>query len=187
MSGTLEIVVGPMYSGKTTELLNWLSSKKILGKCCFINSDKDSRTEKGFFTHNELMSKNDFFEIIKTNNLRIININCYNFIAIDEAQFFDDLSVIEEWLQMGKNIIIAGLDGSFKRKPIGKIFELIPLCRKITKKLAHCNKCLDQGINNFLEAPYSHKIGGDKNKIIEIGSVDKYITLCEKHWYDFEH
>ena len=53
---SIDMIIGPMYAGKTTELLRRLSIYKEMGlRCCYINSDKDNRSSGSFSTHNKVL------------------------------------------------------------------------------------------------------------------------------------
>lgn len=63
-------------------------------------------------------------------------------IGIDEGQFYPDLvECVEQWADAGKIIIIAALDGDFRRKPFGRVLELVPLAEHVTKLSAVCTGC----------------------------------------------
>jgi thymidine kinase len=98
-------------------------------------------------------------------------------IGIDEGQFFDDIIEFSElWANKGKIIIIAGLDGTFQRKPFGKITELIPLCETVIKLKAICSIC-------FKDASFSKKLDIKEKDVIDVGGKDKYISVCREHFY----
>jgi len=96
-----------------------------------------------------------------------------NVILINEGQFFDDLV---EWTlfmvyNMKKTVYIAGLDGDYLRKPIGRILELIPHSNKTTKITSLCYNC-----KNGTQAIFSHRVTSEQEQVV-IGS-DNYIPLC---------
>ena len=76
------------------------------------------------------------------------------------------------------NIVIAGLDGDYKRNNFGEIHKLIPLCDNITKKKSLCLKC-----NNGNKALFSHRICSNDSQIL-VGSENKYIPVCRKHYLE---
>lgn len=97
-------------------------------------------------------------------------------IAIDEAQFFDDL---EEFCTRaadvdGKEIIVAGLDGDFMRRKFGQVLDLVPHADDVTKLTARCAKCAAPGL-------FSLRISAEKDTTL-IGGKDKYLPVCRRHY-----
>ena len=171
-----EIIVGPMFSGKTTELYRRIHRyKSIDKKVCIVNHCLDTRAE-GISTHSgqeypavKIDSLMNFFnsEYFKTTKI----------IGIDEAQFFTDLKeFIIASEKTNKIIIVAGLDGTFNREPFGKILETIPLCNKIDKLNALCMIRKDG-----TPAPFTKRLSND-DSIISIGSTDKYMAVCREEY-----
>lgn len=146
-SGYLEIFIGPMFSGKTSKLLELYKQYKFCNiTVAVINHSDDTRY------HNDMMSSHDKIMIpcIQTKKLfdlldsSISNINILqsDVILINEGQFFEDLSLfVVKMLQYKKRVYIAGLDGDFERKKFGQILDLIPLCDKVTKLTSLCGLC----------------------------------------------
>lgn len=105
--GRLDCIVGCMKSGKSSELLRRLSIESEIGyKVLYINTKKDTRCIEGssFSTHNPLftngISLQNTTNIISlfVLNLKEVNVEEYSVIGVDEAQFFDDLEVVIEWV-----------------------------------------------------------------------------------------
>ena len=127
MNNKIEIILGCMFSGKTTELIRRISRYEAISmKTLIINSDLDTRTGDSIKTHT-----NQLRDAVKTNKLMdIINTELYInalIIGIDEAQFFPDLEDFILYSEKNKTIIIAGLDGDSGRKPFGQIYSVYPL------------------------------------------------------------
>jgi len=173
--GYLEIIIGPMFAGKTTKLVeiyNMCIQNNI--SVCVINHVYDDRY------HETMMSTHDKIMVscIKAKNLKdIINEDIYiqsQVILINESQFFSDLheSVIT-MLQSNKNIYVSGLDGDFQMKKIGHIIDIIPLCDKVTKLTSICSLC-----NNGTPGIFSKRITNENTQVV-IGS-NNYISLCRK-------
>jgi thymidine kinase len=100
-------------------------------------------------------------------------VNKYDCIGIDEAQFFPDLiSFCSRMATEGKIVIVAALDGTFQRKPFGKVLELVPLAESIIKLNAVCMICSK-------DAPFTKRIGSE-TAIEIIGGSDKYFAVCRK-------
>lgn len=180
--GRLEIITGPMFSGKTTQFLTCMSTRSLFRRSCIITSKKDTRNDGGISTHNTILKTSHGSTPFSVTFLRDVPYLDFDVIGVDEAQFFEDLySSVLLWIDSGKEVIVSGLDGNFHRDPIGQILLLVPLCRKITKLLSMCSVCAKNGILD-VDAPYSKKISGDPSKITEIGGADMYIPVCE-HCY----
>lgn len=176
MSGYLELFIGPMYSGKTTQIVQLYKKFKFIGKkIIVINYVGDTRynesnTDSNLYTHDKIkipcISTNTLYEISN-------NINDYDIILINEGQFFVDLfdQVISFVETYHKQVYICGLDGDFRRKEFGDILKLIPYSDKVTKLQALCADC-----KNGNYASFSHRIINNDSQIL-IGS-DIYKPLC---------
>ena len=112
--------------------------------------------------------------------LKLEDLTSYKYLIIDEGQFIKNLAKVSRILveTFDINLVIAGLDGDFNRKPIGELLELIPFSDDCIKKKSKCIKCKDR-----TEAPFTFKTSTNSD-IIDIGSVDKYIPLCRKHYIE---
>ncbi len=174
----LEIILGSMFSGKTSRLVEIYKQCKFCNiPVIVINHSCDNRYD------DELLSTHDKIKIpcIKTNSLFEIwhkyyvdnnEINKAEVILINEGQFFTDLyEVVDDMLQKGKKIYVCGLDGDFKRNKFGQILDLIPLCDKVTKLTSLCSIC-----KNGTPGIFSKRISTEKEQTI-VGS-DNYIPVC---------
>ena len=130
----LELIIGSMFSGKSTELLRRVSCCEAIGmKSLLINHTFDTRTTNFIKTHN-----NQKKHAIKTNKLLTLLQNEQfkqaDVIGIDEAQFFPDLKeFIISIEHLPKKVFVSGLDGDFQRKKFGSILDIIPLCDEVYK------------------------------------------------------
>ena len=174
--GYLKIVLGPMFSGKTSRLLRDYRLYKACDiSCCVVNYDEDKRY------HNNMLSTHDLVKIPckMVHHLQDIvtaeNISTYKVFFINEAQFFEDVCpcVTELVEKYNKTVYLYGLDGDFKREKFGKVLDLVPLADSVTKTTALCKLCKDgtQGI-------FTHRITKEtEQKVI---GADNYIPLCRK-------
>jgi thymidine kinase len=170
----LEIIIGPMFSGKTSKLT------EIYKQCIFcsipvavINYALDTRY------HDTMLSTHDKHMIpcIQTMSLAHMwesndQVRGADVILINEGQFFEDLyPAVESMLKAGKKIYISGLDGDFQRKKFGQILDLIPLCDKVTKLTSLCSICKtgEPGI-------FSMRLTSETQQTL-IGS-DNYAPVC---------
>ena len=189
-SGYLEIILGGMYAGKTSRLV------EIYKQCTFcnisvavINHSIDNRYDE------ELLSTHDKIKIpcIKTkrlfdiwtdsidmeSNVEVVHrirdnfkVSRSNVILINEGQFFPDLEeFVKKLLLNGKKVYVCGLDGDFERKKFGQILDLIPLCDKVTKLTSLCSRCKNGTLGIF-----SKRISCEQIQTV-VGS-DNYIPVC---------
>jgi thymidine kinase len=190
MSGYLELFIGPMFSGKTSKLLE-IYKQNIFCKISIIviNHSSDIRYHKtDLSTHDKIMipciQTTQLLDIWNYDNLEdpidenLMNIHFQfreaNVVLINEGQFFPDLiQCIEELLKEKKKIFICGLDGDFERKKFGNILDLIPLCDKVTKMTSLCGIC-----KNGTPGIFSLRLTNNKEQFL-IGS-DNYIPVCRK-------
>lgn len=180
---SLDIIIGPMYAGKTSELLRRLNMCVLMGfRCLFVNHKLDNRSQSNFSTHNNQLGEiNNKIKTIKLQNISecLSMIENYDIIGIDEGQLFKDLkeAVYDIVNNYGKKVIVSGLNGDFQMKKFGDIIDLIPFCENITKLNPFCLTCCQNGI--IKPANFSKRIGGG-DKIIEIGGTEHYIPVCRK-------
>ena len=178
MNGYLELILGPMFSGKTSKILDLYKQCEFSNiPVVVINHTSDKRySENMLSTHDLKMipciqasSLFDAMEILEIKN----KINDATVILINEGQFFNDLY---EWTEMmvdknHKEIYICGLDGDFNRNKFGQILDLIPLCDKVTKLKSLCSMC-----KNGTKALFSLRVTEEKEQVL-IGS-DCYKPVC---------
>lgn len=177
--GYLELILGSMFSGKTSYLLD------VYKKCMFCNipvavinyvADNRYTTEPMLSTHDKQMIPCILASTIQdavTNNLEILE--KADTILINEGQFFPDIE--EEVKQLvevsNKRVYICGLDGDFERKPLGSLLQLVPFSDNVIKLKSLCSLCRD-GTHGV----FSFRTTNEKNQVV-IGSSN-YIPLCRK-------
>ena len=191
-SAYLEIILGSMYSGKTSRLVEIYKQYKFCNiSVVVINHSIDTRYD------DELLSTHDKIKIpcIKTEKLfdiypydlnlekgvqnipRITDkfkIVACEVILINEGQFFPDLEeFVKILLTNDKKVYVCGLDGDFERKKFGQILNLIPLCDKVTKLTSLCSVC-----KNGAPGIFSKRITLETEQTV-VGS-DNYIPVCRK-------
>lgn len=179
MTGYLHIIIGPMFSGKTSELLNIINKYKILNKEVLVVKHADDIR----YDINNLVSHNNrCHKCIYLHDLNYIFVNkLYNnvdIIIVDEFQFFENSydTIIKMIEKDNKKVIIAGLSGDSLKKPFGDILKLIPQCDKLTRLTALCKKCGDG-----TEAHFTKRIVDDNNTVL-VGTDNEYEAVCRKHY-----
>ena len=173
-SGYLELFIGPMFSGKTSELLKIYNRYKVCQmKILVINYIEDTRySSTGLYTHDQTFIPCKFIEKLSDVNKLENEFIESEIILINEGQFFPD---IVEWVKesidvYNKCIYVCGLDSDFARNKFGSLIDLIPYCDKVTKLTAICVNCKNE------DAIFTHRLSTEKQQKI-IGS-DSYISLC---------
>lgn len=187
--GSLTIFVGPMFAGKSTQLLRerekYQFSKKLfklLTISHIFDGGRIGREQKIIRTHSDLFCEATH---MVSKLLPILEDTEYiesDVIFIDEGQFFDDIYEFCEEVMKTKNVYVAFLSGTFERKPFGKSYLLYSIATSIVHVKAICSYC-----DTPSEAPYTIKIGGNIDKIVEVGAGDKYVPVCLKHYLEFEN
>jgi thymidine kinase len=176
---TIEVILGCMFSGKTTELIRRISRYQAINKPVLcINHSIDTRAKSNSIKTHEGRS----IPALKTNKLIDIVVSVeYNnseVIGIDEAQFFEDLiPFVKHTEKLNKKLIICGLDGDYKREPIGDILKCIPLADSVIKLTALDPKDGTPAI--FTQR--KDKINKDQ---ILVGGQNEYCAVSRKN-YEF--
>ncbi|KAI1886461.1 hypothetical protein AGOR_G00195990 [Albula goreensis] len=168
--GQIQVIFGPMFSGKSTELMRRVRRFQIAQyQCLVIKYAKDIRySDKGMATH-------DKYTMAAVPATRLSDVFSLAVdaavIGIDEGQFFPDtVEFCEDMANRGKTVIVAALDGTFQRKPFGNILSLVPLAESVVKLNAVCMQC-------YKEAAYTKRLG-DETEVEVIGGADKYHAAC---------
>lgn len=176
--GCIEIICGPMFSGKTEELLRRLKRTIIAKKeILVIKPHVDNRySDNCVVTHN----KNSIESISIKNGQenKILELaNGINTIGIDEIQFFNKkiISICINLAKNGKRVIASGLDKDFKGEPFGIMPDLLCEAEHVTKLNAICNQC-----GNY--AYFTKRTSDNKNQIV-LGESDVYEANCRMCFY----
>ena len=170
---SLHIVMGNMFSGKTSEMIRRLKRYAVIGKrVVVINSQKDTRSsEEVLRTHDGVT-----FRCIKTNDLAHVDLTDCDVVAVDEAQFFFGLKIFVEFaLVQQKTVLLAGLDGDYRQRKFGDLLDCVPLADEVTKLCALCVDCM-----NGTPGPFTKRIVKSK-KLELVGGDDMYKAVCRAH------
>lgn len=178
MSYKLELIIGPMFSGKSTELIRRIRLlQKIDKKVLVTKPSIDSRYNVDKITSHNYESV-ECKVLVRLDEISDDEIKNYDTIVIDEGQFFPDLlPTVSRWIDNYPiNIIVGGLDGDFQRQPIGSILDLIPLADNCQKFNSLCNICKDGTV-----APFTYRLTKTNDKVL-VGGSESYIPVCRKHY-----
>ena len=169
--GTIEVVAGSMFSGKTEELIRRLKRAKIAKQKVDIYKPAiDVRySDDEVVSHDENSIRSTPVE--NSANILLLSDDA-DVIGIDEAQFFDKglVEVVVKLANMGIRVIIAGLDMDFKGVPFGPLPGLMAVADDVTKVHAICVRCGSI-------AQFSHRLS-KKEQVVLLGEKDIYEPLC---------
>jgi thymidine kinase len=179
---SLEIILGPMFSGKTSRIID-IYEKCVLSNInvVVINHASDTRYSTTMLsTHDQKMIPC----ILCDSNLYLLNENADNYkkiemasvILINEGQFFENLF---EWVKyrvdhFKQQVHVCGLDGDFQREKFGQMLDLIPICDKVTKLRSLCTMC-----KNGKKAPFTLRLAKTCQQIL-IGADASYAPVCRE-------
>ena len=177
--GRLDIIMGSMFSGKSTEIIRLINRYKILNKKILIlNHSLDNRyQESSISTHSNLSLKCTSIREFSEIDTQIYQDS--EIVVVEEAQFFSGLY---DFCQKAcetddKTVIISGLDGDSNRKRFGEILDLIPICDSVKKLHALCTEC-----NDGTKASFTKRHSGVNNKDQIFIGVKEFSAVCRKHY-----
>ena len=171
--GKIELILGPMFSGKSTRLIELMRK--------YVYKAKKTIMVK-YYADQRYSQKS---EVVTHDLIKYDSINCkilrnsfdtfkeYDVIGIDEGQFFADLvEVCEELALMGKIVLIAALNGDFRMEPFPVIQRIIAKADKIKLLKAYCFNC-------HKDAKFSLRIV-QSNETVLIGAGESYKPACRE-------
>jgi thymidine kinase len=169
--GSIEVVCGSMFSGKTEELIRRLRRAQIARLQVEIFKPKiDTRyDETAIVSHNQ----NSIPSTPVDSSSAILLLGSHvQVVGIDEAQFFDDElpNVCNILANRGVRVIVAGLDMDYKGKPFGPIPAIIAMAESVTKVHAVCVKCGNPAL-------YSYRLVPDEGRVL-LGEKESYEPRC---------
>jgi thymidine kinase len=172
--GWIEVICGPMFSGKSEELIRRLRRAEIARQRVQIFKPAiDQRySEDHIVSHSDLRIRSegvrDWSEIEAKISPRT------EVIGIDEAQFLGDgiIDLVLRLADMGKRIIIAGLDTDYLGRPFRPVPELLAVADEITKTLAICMQCGNP-------AKHTQRLVASEDLIV-VGAAGMYEARCRR-------
>lgn len=177
--GSIALILGCMFSGKTSELINRYNRYTIGGKSCImIKHSHDNRySSEQIVTHDGINVVAEICEHLYEMDRKV---DKYDAVFIDEIQFYKDGHIFcDKWANEGKIVVACGLNGRSDRQPFEVISRLLPLVDDLTYLTAICR---DNGEN----AVYSKRVSEDKGAIV-IGGADKYCAVDRKNFFEFDN
>lgn len=172
--GWIEVICGPMFSGKSEELIRRLRRARIARKRvqAFKPAMDDRYSEDEIVSHGDQRMKSETVsnakEILKLLDWRT------QVVGIDESNFFglDLLDVSMQLADSGKQVLIAGLDTDYLGRPFTPMPDLLCLAESITKTLAICMRCGNP-------AKHTQRLV-ESNDLIVVGAAGAYEARCRR-------
>uniref|UniRef100_A0A7I4YR98 Thymidine kinase n=1 Tax=Haemonchus contortus TaxID=6289 RepID=A0A7I4YR98_HAECO len=180
LRGKITCILGPMFSGKTTELLR-MHDRQIIAKrkCVLVKYAGDTRYDPELVaTHAKTTGQGITVKAYKLSEVEEqIFDPSVQVVSIDEGQFFSDCAeTCDKLACMGKVVYVAALSGTFERKPFPQVSLLLPYADEIKQVVAVCVGCGS-------DASYSFRNTLDK-KVEVIGGEDTYRALCRSCYFE---
>jgi len=180
--GRIETIVGPMFSGKSEELIRRLKRARIARQrvACY-KPDIDLRYHRTSIASHSSQT-HEACTVTNVEHLKaalLPQLDEIDVIGIDEAQFFDAtiIPLTVELVHLGKRILLAGLDTTFNAEPFGPIPALMAIADEVTKLSAVCMVC---------GAPAIHTQRlGQSQELVLVGAAGLYEARCRTHFEPF--
>ena len=175
-AGSIEVICGSMFSGKTEELIRRLKRAQfakqkveIYKPCIDVRYSEDQVVSHDSHSIPSTPIDSPASMLLLSSDVEVV--------GIDEAQFFDDtlVDVVQTLANRGIRVIIAGLDTDFLGKPFGPMPALMAIAEDIQKVHAICVKCGSP-------ANHSHRLVANSDLVV-LGEKDEYEPLC-RHCYN---
>ena len=172
--GRLHLIIGPMYSGKTTSLAIRYRRYNVAGKKCLLIKHKhDTRYD------DSMLCTHDAYKLDAVSCLNLFDLDIhptYEVICIDEIQFYpDSIEFCEKMALAGKIIEASGLNCNYLREPFPNMSSLIAKADKIDFLTAVCMICMNEGA-------YTKRLSKETTEVL-IGGKDKYAAVCRSCYF----
>lgn len=174
--GRLEVICGPMYSGKSEELMRRLRRNKIAGrKVILVKPRADDRyhsdhvvSHNGASMEAQACSVEDLMNVIEDADT----------VGIDEVQFYTEelIPVINTLVSNGKLVVVSGLDMTYRQEPFGIMPYLLSTAENVEKLAAICHKCGEDAY--FTQRLDDGKPASFAGPTVSVGGLESYEARC---------
>jgi thymidine kinase len=184
--GRIEVITGPMFSGKSEELIRRLRRAQIARRrvACF-KPDLDVRYHRNAIASHsaQMLEAVTVANVEELKSVLMPRIDSIEVVGIDEAQFFDAslIGLANELVRLGHRVIMAGLDTTFTGEPFAPIPDLMAIADEVTKLSAVCMQC-------GAPAVHTQRLGSNQALVV-VGAAGVYEARCRacfRPWVD-EH
>jgi len=180
--GRIEVITGPMFSGKSEELIRRLKRARIARQrvACY-KPDIDLRYHRtAIASHSSQTHEASTVATVEELKAALFpQLDEVDVIGIDEAQFFDTrlVPLVLELVHLGKRIVIAGLDTTFNAEPFGPMPALMAVADEVAKLSAVCMVCGQPAI-------HTQRLG-QSQELVVVGAAGVYEARCRAHFRPF--
>lgn len=184
--GSIQLIIGPMFSGKSTEMLrrvrryNFAKDRCIIIKASFDNRFADRNADPAYISTHDSVNESPAIVVDSLMDAKL-HLNDVDVLGIDEGQFFPDLiEFCDLAADSGKVVVVSALDGDFRRQPFGSVCDLICKSESVTKLTAVCHYCgKDAPFTERLMSNISNELNAEKQ--ILVGGDNIYKPVCRYH------
>lgn len=181
--GVLEVITGPMFSGKSEELIRRLKRARIARQrvLCF-KPDIDLRYHRTHIASHSAQT-HEACPVTSVDHLRTLllpQLEATEVIGIDEVQFLSPeiVPLTLDLVAGGKRVLLAGLDMTFTAEPFGSVPALMAMADKVTKLSAVCMVCGASAI-------HTQRLG-QSQELVVVGAAGLYEARCRAHFHPLE-
>lgn len=175
-AGWIEVICGPMFSGKSEELIKRIRRAQIARRRVQIfKHGIDARYDATDIVSHSQQKLPGVAVTVVADILEMVDART-ELVAIDEGQFFskDLVDVANRLANLGKRVVVAGLDLDYKGLPFGPMPELMCAAEYVTKQLAICMVCGDP-------ANFTQRLTAATDQIL-VGASETYEARCRQHF-----
>jgi thymidine kinase len=177
--GVLEVITGPMFSGKSEELIRRLKRARIAKQrvACF-KPDIDLRYHRtAIASHSSQTHEASTVRTVEDLRSALFPLlEEIDVVGIDEVQFFSPevIPLAVELIHLGKRVLIAGLDTTFEAEPFGPVPHLMAIADTVTKLSAVCMVCGQPAI-------HTQRLTASQELVV-VGAAGMYEARCRAHF-----
>ena len=175
--GQLELICGPMFSGKSEELMRRLRRVGYARKhAILVKPAIDDR-----YSVNEVVSHEGqrmAARVVRNPEAILALATGCDVVGVDEGQFLDDslIDVCEQLVDRGIRVVIAGLDLDYRREPFGPMPRLLAMADEVAKLKAVCHGCGESAL--YTQRLFDGKPAPFSGETVVIGGLDSYEARC---------
>lgn len=180
--GRIEVICGPMFAGKTEELIRRVKRMEYAKKkfLVFKPNIDDRYSLDEVVSHNQKRTKAININVNHPEDIKNYVTSEVSALVFDEVQFFNEklIDIINYYANQGLRIICAGLDKDFTSKPFGLIPSLLAIADEVTKLTAICMVCGEEATET--QRILDGKPAYDDDAQVLIGAKESYEARCRK-------